>query len=55
MEDVTVADVSWDDRRFTEAARLIGRMAVRLTRAAVAGGRGRPAGPWVRAATAESE
>jgi hypothetical protein len=33
LEDVAIADVGWDERRFAQAARLIGRMAVRLTRA----------------------
>ncbi len=33
MEDVAVADAGWDDHRFASAARLLGRMAVRLTRA----------------------
>jgi hypothetical protein len=33
LEDITVADVPWDDHRFGHAARLLGQMAVRLTRA----------------------
>jgi hypothetical protein len=31
MEDVAIADVGWDDGRFAQAARLLARMAVRLT------------------------
>jgi hypothetical protein len=32
VEDVAIADVSWDDGRFAQAARLLARMAVRLTK-----------------------
>ena len=32
LEDVPVADVPWDHARFTRAARLLGRLAVRFTR-----------------------
>ena len=33
LEDVTAADIRWDHARFERAARLLGRLAVRLTRA----------------------